>query len=94
MNLSIEKKIPYLFGNNEGRDDFYEDTHYWTSYGYVTINNGNKTFEIKEDETGTHPVRCVYDEWYWKDKTENLTTFTWGDAPMGDPQNPDNSTNP
>lgn len=75
-----------LFGSSSGT------TEYWTSYGYIEVNNQNKTFETKIQGQPDEPyVRCVYDEWYWKDKAP-VNTFTWGDIEMDDPQNPDTPT--
>lgn len=86
VELSKDGKIPMLFGSSSGT------TEYWTSYGYIEVNNQNKTFETKIQGQPDEPyVRCVYDEWYWKDKAP-VNTFTWGDIEMDDPQNPDTPT--
>lgn len=88
VELSKDNKIPRLFGSSSG------STNYWTSYGYITVTNGdNASFETKTGTPSTPYVRCVYDEWYWKDKAP-VNTFTWGDREMDDPQNPSNSINP
>jgi len=88
VELSKDKKIPRLFGGPIGT------TEYWTSYGYIKVNNEKATFKTETDTPSEPYVRCVYDEWYWKDKTENLTTFTWGDAPIKNPEIDSNPTNP
>lgn len=82
VKLSSAGKIPLLFTNGSA---------YWTASGQIvpSASNGGSVNDSNNDNAY---VRCVYDEWYWKDKTENLTTFTWGDASMDDPQNPDTPT--
>lgn len=74
MSLSANGKIPYLFGS-EG-----SSTSYWVSTGLVTIDRSSSTVTVEEETnvSGTHPVRCVYDEWYWTD-TCPKNQFTWGD---------------
>lgn len=76
MSLSANGMIPFLFGSEEGYMD------YWVSTGLVRIDRSKDPVEIKErDASGSHPVRCVYDEWYWTDKLTDSqkSTFTWGD---------------
>lgn len=76
MSLSANGMIPFLFGSEEGYVD------YWVSTGLVRIDRSKDPVEIKErDASGSHPVRCVYDEWYWTDKLTDSqkSTFTWGD---------------
>lgn len=77
INLSEEGKIPRLFNVNGD---------YWTSSGVYNTSTGmtnrNSAF-----------VRCVYDVWYWGDKTIeedehnirnwNNNQFIWGDAEDG-----------
>lgn len=69
--LSSQGVIPTLF--NIG-------SNYWCATGTVTpMANG----ELR-DATGNGFVRCVYDEWFWKDtETPKVTNtqFTWGDYP-------------
>lgn len=84
VKLSSSGNIPLLFTNGSA---------YWTASGQIVPSESNGG-SVSSSNNSTAYVRCVYDEWYWKDKTENLTTFTWGDAPIDDPQNPENSTNP
>lgn len=76
MSLSANGMIPYLFGSDGGL------LSYWVASGLVTINRSVTPATVKEKGSGTeHPVRCVYDEWYWNDKLDDTqkTTFTWGD---------------
>lgn len=76
MSLSANGMIPFLFGSEEGYMD------YWVSTGLVRIDRSKDPVEIKEiDASDSHPVRCVYDEWYWTDKLTDSqkSTFTWGD---------------
>ena len=60
--LADDGKIPILLSI---------DSYYWAS---------NKTAYSPEGKNhdSYSNVRCVYDEWYWKD-TCTKTTFTWGD---------------
>lgn len=88
INLSVEKKIPQLFENNNG---------YWTATrsfvyrrtetdGYIEewmgqngIDKYSNSYEAgKPINRGV--VRPVYDEWYWTDKCP-VNQFTWGDKP-------------
>lgn len=73
--LSSDGKIPTLLS---------EDTNYWVSGGYVYINTkGAPTPYHRTTVSGDVYVRCVYDEWYWKNTehpTVSTTTFTWGDT--------------
>ena len=73
--LSSDHKIPTLLS---------EKTNYWVSGGYVYINTkGAPTPHHSTTVSGDVFVRCVYDEWYWKNTTYptvNNTTFTWGDT--------------
>ncbi len=60
--LANDDKIPILLST---------DSYYWGSNNTGYRANGGTT-------TSSAYVRCVYDEWYWKDKCTK-TTFTWGD---------------
>lgn len=55
-------------------DNLFSTTHtggYWSSEGHpVRYYNGNPT--LRTTYTGTDPVRCVYDIWYWGE--EKMTT--------------------
>lgn len=63
--LCAEGKIPTIFVNS------YK---YLSSNGAYRYNNGSFTYE-----GGTsNSVRCVYDIWYWKDKSANVDQFIWG----------------
>lgn len=58
---------------------FYGSYAYWSATGKVNGNN------VTNDTSGSSPLRCVYDEWYWENSTVNrlsegaYNTFTWGD---------------
>lgn len=73
--LSAEKKIPTLFSFEK---------EYWSANGKVKPKNDG-TLEYPTNTNRTY-VRCVYDEWYWKDKCDDKTTFTWGDRPYKNPE--------
>lgn len=86
VKLSSSGKIPVLFSQNET---------YWSAQGPMTVPNGaGNLTEVTPASNSTYPVRCVYDEWYWKnedgtpDKLSDTQkgTFTWGDAPKRSPQ--------
>ena len=77
--LYIDDLIPPLF---------YEGQSYWCASGKVSP-SGNGV-SGNNDLSGTSPVRCVYDEWYWehsKLRMDSVGTqhpniynrFTWGD---------------
>lgn len=66
---------------------FYGTYAYWSATGKFQYNNGEPE---ANDKSGTSPVRCVYDEWYWENSewprmTERgnhpnkYNQFTWGD---------------
>lgn len=79
MSLSANGMIPYLFGSESN------STTYWVAGGCLTIDRSTNPATISDLKPSTlissGPVRCVYDEWYWKDKLTDTqkTTFTWGD---------------
>ena len=85
--LSSLGRIPYLFGNMEGDDDFDSNSYYWTANGLIRINNGSNPPAAEEYTGSTNnirpSVRCVYDEWFWGDATTQRPVaydrFTWGD---------------
>ena len=71
--LSSDGKIPTLLSKG---------SQYWTAGGYVTISNSGAPM-LSHEKSGSYYVRCVYDEWYWKNTehpTVSTTTFTWGDT--------------
>ena len=71
--LSSDGKIPTLLSKG---------SQYWTAGGYVTISNSGAPM-LSHEKSGSYFVRCVYDEWYWKNTehpTVSTTTFTWGDT--------------
>ena len=66
--LSYDSVIPQLFTSG---------SRYWTSAGAVTYNDN-----ISLNNNTEAYVRCVYDEWYWKNSSQptvNKAVFTWGD---------------
>lgn len=84
VNLSATGKIPILF--NPGGT-------YWSAQGAIQVPRNN-TGSVTDATGNSHYVRCVYDEWYWKnedgtpDKLSDAQkgTFTWGDATKDSPQ--------
>lgn len=64
--LCADGVIPPLFSN----------ANYNSANGRYNYNNGSFTLTNE----GTASTRCVYDEWYWKDKCPE-NQFTWGDRP-------------
>lgn len=69
--LCAKKWIPQLFTDKND---------YWSSNGRYNYNSTNGTFS-KSDGTSGY-VRCVYDEWYWKESetaTVPVNQFVWGD---------------
>lgn len=80
INLSASGKIPTLF--TTGGDG------YWCAQGaYVVNTNGTLT---KVDDSESHFVRAVYDEWYWEKETEYTLNvgngYTLGDMPKRNSQ--------
>ena len=78
VQLSAWKKIPILFG------ELSESTSYWSANGRVDVvydnsGNGTVTTYTTANNNNEYYVRCVYDTWYWTDKCDPITTFTWGD---------------
>ena len=72
VNLSAKNLLPLLFGSETG------STTYWSANGTCTV-SGAQVDIAEGNRTGTNYVRCVYDEWYWKDVLPNRNQFTWGD---------------
>lgn len=77
--LYIDELIPPLF---------YEGQSYWCASGKVSPSGDGVTGN--NDLTGTSPVRCVYDDWYWENSQwprmasrgnhpNKYNQFTWGD---------------
>ena len=60
--LAADGKIPELLTTT---------SYYWGSNNTAYRPNGATS-------TSNSYIRCVYDEWYWKDKCDK-STFTWGD---------------
>ena len=50
--------------------------------GLEALSRGARSATFYEnDYSGTHSVRCVYDDWFWgSEPAVSKTTFTWGDV--------------
>ncbi len=73
--LSGDGKIPKLLSDG---------TEYWCATGTVMpTTSGTVAVDFNNGDTsGSHSVRCVYDEWFWEKHqcdTVKWNTFTWGD---------------
>ncbi|MDI9551128.1 MAG: hypothetical protein GX125_01260 [Bacteroidales bacterium] len=74
--LSAKGLIPSLFNLYSNNNSLY-----WSAHGAMGVNADGT---VSEHTTNSAYVRCVYDDWYWKnadgtpDKVAN-DTFTWGD---------------
>ena len=79
--LYLDELIPPLF---------WENTQYWCANGYITPTNNGVDHKTEFTTTETHPVRCVYDDWYWENSLyprmqslgnhpNKYNRFTWGD---------------
>lgn len=62
---------------------FPDSPYYMSAQGRVRYNSDTGKLDLDD---GNAAVRCVYDEWFWKD--DDLTpgangryVFTWGDRP-------------
>lgn len=69
--LCAKKWIPQLFTNGN---------NYWSSNGRYNYNSTSGSFSSNTGTSGY--VRCVYDEWYWKESetaTVPVNQFVWGD---------------
>ena len=79
--LSAKGYIPKLF--NDDKDNPVGD--YWCASGVVYPLRAGSVDITQGTDSGSHAVRCVYDDWYWgseREKSsgaETLTSFTWGD---------------
>lgn len=76
VQLSADGVIPELF--SPGND-------YWCAGGRANPQEGGGVSISQTTGSGSGPVRCVYDEWYWENSAyprmpDNNVTFTWGDA--------------
>lgn len=83
VQLSAWKLIPVLFGNVPQTGT--SSTNYWTANGVVNVSyntNGDGTTSASTSTDNSY-VRCVYDLWYWTDKTTDkgftLNQYVWGD---------------
>ena len=72
VNLSAKNLLPRLFGSAT------ESMTYWSANGTCTV-SGAQVDIAEGNRNDSHRVRCVYDEWYWKDVLPNRNVFTWGD---------------
>lgn len=74
ISLSAQGTIPELFTIKSGGNG------YWCANGWVGGNANNEPVFTLNDYSGSHSVRCVYDEWYWgSGQLSDKTAFTWGD---------------
>ena len=69
--LAGDGKIPVLLSTYNRNSRKY--TYYWGADG-----NNYSPDGTNPGTSSSAYIRCVYDEWYWKD-TCTKTTFTWGD---------------
>ena len=83
VQLSAWKSIPVLFGSVP--ETGTSSTNYWTANGMVNVSynaNGDGTTSASSSTDDSY-VRCVYDLWYWTDKTTDkgftLNQYVWGD---------------
>lgn len=93
MNLWNDNKIPPLFS---ATDQNGNPSKYWTAQGLIPTKLTDGKLDSSQLTNGTDVygyIRCVYDEWYWKDKGTIPSTatntwdgieygtyaFTWGD---------------
>lgn len=67
ITLSKDNIIPMLFSNGSA---------YWCASGTITANS-NGTITYSTSTGSSHAVRCVYDEWYWKDTDRFVTNTTY-----------------
>ena len=92
MQLSIDGKIPHLFGLPNSSNEVY-----WCSTDAIKVDVVNNKIESYDYTNGFQrppAVRCVYDEWYWtkidKELGYNLSpieeSFIWGDVIKDNPQ--------
>lgn len=95
VNLSVDKKIPHLFGLQNSNTQSY----YWCSTGVVGVNAVSGTINFLEPTQNLRinenpAVRCIYDEWYWNQIDKELgyelspveKDFIWGDVPKDNTQ--------
>ena len=79
--LSAKGLIPSLFNtiaSSEQQSTTSERSRYYSAHGLVKVNmDGTVSPNQMEEPSGW--VRCVYDDWYWKDDKVAINTFRWGD---------------
>lgn len=83
--LPTKAEFEFVFSqvNRQNLPAIYEvGSGYWCAHG-LGVPQSNGTVSVGNADGSGHSVRCVYDEWYWKDKLsdEDKDTFTWGDMP-------------
>ena len=71
--LAGDGKIPVLLSTKTSAGRRWNYTYYWGADG-----NNYSPDGTNPGTSSSAYIRCVYDEWYWKD-TCTKTTFTWGD---------------
>lgn len=75
ISLSEQGTIPELFTISASGNG------YWCANGYINGNSSGVATFYENDYSGTHSVRCVYDDWFWgSEPAVSKTTFTWGDT--------------
>lgn len=85
--LSAEAKMPRLYGSSAGGE-----ARYHCANGTYTVNPDAGTVTLQgPGERQDGGVRCVYDEWFWRDEDGTpdkcpKTVFTWGDRYKDNPQ--------
>jgi len=79
IKLSGDRVIPTLFGSLSSPST---GISYWCNNGSVTISTDGTVGPVfTRDNTSTtlHPVRCVYDDWYWENiESDNPAYETTG----------------
>lgn len=74
IDMSEKGVIPELFTIKYGGNG------YWCANGSITGDGNDDMVFTEDDYSGTHSVRCVYDEWFWGDfQISPRTNFRWGD---------------
>lgn len=74
ISLSTQGTIPELFTITSSGNG------YWCANGYINGNSSGVATLYENNFSGSHSVRCVYDDWLWgSDPAVSKTTFTWGD---------------
>ena len=83
--LPTKGEFEFIFSlvNRERLPQMYEvGSSYWCAHGLGTPERDGSVNLNRVTTSSGNSVRCVYDEWYWKDKLETpqqKNVFTWGD---------------